>query len=313
MIELTEEAQRRTFELTEQGQCANRFAAAVGQLGSGSPAVQLSAVYAFGRPGRRCPSREFAQTRIDVLVPPPDAGVLPMSPDDTPRPVDGAYIVRQSWQGNMPILVALGAVDVFLLYQTIRDPDPGLVVALAAFGAVTVLFAVLGVRSVRRREVLFAVDSRGVYFGPTGSGARPVLIPWSWIACIVTFDLIVRTGGGQKGRRHRVGVELNAIGVSARGGSLPRPPDAPPLTEEQREFSKAALAPWLSHGLAEPSLVARQVEGWRLDMESLAQAVMRYAPDKPIECRPTRQQPGITGLASTAWQVHQNLRRRREH
>lgn len=221
----------------------------------------------------------------------------------------GAYVARQSWRGNLPILAALGVVDVFLLCQAVQDPGPGLVVALAAFGAVTGLVAVLIARSVRRGEVSFAVDSCGVFFGSTGAGDRSVLIPWSWIACVVTFDLIVRRGGGQKGRRRCVGVELNAAGIAARGGGLPRPPDGPPLTEEQREFSEAALAPWLPHLRAEASLVSQHVEGWRLDGESLAQAVKRYAPGKPIERRPTRHEPGIARLAGTARQVHQNLRR----
>jgi hypothetical protein len=51
-FELTEEGQRRTHELTEQGQRADRFTAAVEQLGNDSPAVQLGAVHAPGWPGR---------------------------------------------------------------------------------------------------------------------------------------------------------------------------------------------------------------------------------------------------------------------
>ncbi|MFI0355688.1 hypothetical protein [Actinomadura sp. 9N407] len=233
--------------------------------------------------------------------------------DDVPHDgfADDAYIARQSWRGNMPILVDLGAVELFLLYQTIRAPGLGLIFALGVFGSVTAVLAVLFARSIHRGEVSFAVDSRGVYFGPTGEGARPELIPWSWITCIVTFDLIVRRNGGQKGRRPCIGAELNSGGIDARGGNLPRPPDAPPLTPEQQEFSEAALAPWLHHVQAEPSLVSRRIEGWRLDMESLAQVVMRVAPDKPIGHRPTRHEPGIVGLAATAWQVRQNLRRRR--
>lgn len=224
---------------------------------------------------------------------------------------DGAYIARRSWRASLPIVVAFGAVDVFLLYQAVQEPSRGRVVGLAVFSAATVFLAVLVARPVLRGEVSFAVDASGVYFGPSDDGARPELIPWSWIDCVVTFDRIVRRTSGQKGRRRCVGVELNAAGIAGREAGRTRPPDAPPPTKEEREFNEAALAPWLPHLLAEPSLVAKQVEGWRLDMDSLTTAVMRHAPDKPIERRPTRHEPGIARLAATAWQVHQNFRRRR--
>lgn len=233
-----------------------------------------------------------------------------MRPDDTPHGfADDAYIARPSWRVNLPALVACGAVIVFLLYRTVRYPEPGLVAVLAVFGAVTALAAFFIMRSIRRGDVSFAVDAGGVYFGATDRGAQPVLIPWSWIDCIVTFDLIVRRGDGRRVRRRCVGVELNAKGVTERMGSLPRPPEAPPPTAEEQEFFEAALAPWLPHALAEPSLVSRQIEGWRLNTGSLAKAVMRYAPDKPIKRRPTRREPGVARLALTAWEVHQNLQR----
>ncbi|MEU8803021.1 hypothetical protein [Spirillospora sp. NPDC048819] len=213
-----------------------------------------------------------------------------MRPDDTPHGFTGdAYVARQSWRVNLPVLVALGAVDVFFLYRTIRYPEPGLVALLAVFGAVTALAAFFITRSILRREVSFAVDSGGVYFGPTRRSSQTALVPWSWIDCIVTFDLIVRRRDGQRMRRRCVGVELNDTGITERMGSRPRPPDAPPPTAAEQKFFEAALAPWLPHALAEPSLVSRPIEGWRLNMESLAEAVMRYAPDKPIERRPTRR------------------------
>ncbi|MGP4022293.1 hypothetical protein [Actinomadura sp. 3N407] len=236
-----------------------------------------------------------------------------MRPDDTPRGLTGdAYVARQSWRVNLPTLVALGAVDVFFLYRTIRYPEPGLVAVLAVFGAVTALAAFFIVRPIRRGEVSFAVDSGGVYFGPSRHRDETALVPWSWIDCIVTFDLIFRVRNGRRVRRRCVGVELNAMGVAERMGGLgglPRPPEAPPPTAEEQEFFEAVLAPWLGM-LAEPSLVSRPIEGWRLDMESLAKAVMRFAPDKPIERRPTRREPGVARLALTAaWEAHQNQQR----
>ncbi|TDC89151.1 hypothetical protein [Actinomadura sp. 7K507] len=233
-----------------------------------------------------------------------------MKPDDTryESTDPDAYIARQSWRSNLPILVALGAVDVFLAYQTIRDPGPGAGYALAAFSAVTALAAVLIIKPVRRKEVSFAVDSRGVYFGPNDKEALPELIPWSHIDCIVTFDRIVRSGG-HKGRRRCVGVELNATGVNKRMQRLPRPPEMPPPTALEREFNEAALMPWISRLIAEPSLVEREIRGWRLNAASMAQAVTRYAPDMPIARRPTRPAPGIAAVAATAWEVHQNLQR----
>ncbi|MEU5991355.1 hypothetical protein ABZ806_20500 [Spirillospora sp. NPDC047418] len=232
-----------------------------------------------------------------------------MSSDDIPDEFpEGAYIARQTWRGNLPVLVALGVVDIFLLYQTIRRPGPGAVFALTAFCALTAFFAVLTARSVRRREVSFAVDARGVYFGPTGEGALPELIPWSWIDSIVTFDRIVH-GRNQKGRVHCVGAELNAAGVTVRMSRLPRPPELPPPTAAEEEFKEAALMPWFSRMVGEPSLVERDIQGWRLDAGSLAEAVMRYAPDTPIARRPTRPAPSIARIAATAWQVRKNLQR----
>ncbi|TDE34049.1 hypothetical protein [Actinomadura sp. 6K520] len=232
-----------------------------------------------------------------------------MRPDDAPDGLsDGAYIAQQSWRGNLPILMALGAVDAFLLYQAIRNPGPGIVFALAGFCAVTAVVAVLVTRSVRRGEVSFAVDARGVYFGPTGESELAELIPWSWIDCIVTFDRIVH-GANQKGRRHCVGVELNAAGVTERMARLPRPPGLPPPTALEREFNEAALMPWFSRLIAEPSLVERQIQGWRLDTARLAQAVTRHAPETPIARRPTRPAPSIASIAATAWEVRKNLQR----
>ncbi|TDB96069.1 hypothetical protein [Actinomadura sp. 7K534] len=233
-----------------------------------------------------------------------------MRPEDTPDGFsDDAYIARQTWHGNLPILVVLGVVDVFLLYQTIRNPQPGAVFALAAFCTVTVVTAVLVTRPVRRGEVSFAVDARGVYFGPTGTRELAELIPWAWIDCIVTFDRIVHRGD-QKGRRHCVGVELNAAGVSERMRCLPRPPGLPPPTALEQEFNEAALWPWFNRLLGPPSLVQTDIQGWRLDTASLARAVARYAPDTSIQRRPTQPALNIARVAATAWEVHKNLQRR---
>lgn len=62
----TEEAQRRTHELTERGQLTDRFTAAVAQLGDSNPAVQLGGVHALaGIAGDGDPT--MRQTCIDVL------------------------------------------------------------------------------------------------------------------------------------------------------------------------------------------------------------------------------------------------------
>ena len=122
----------------------------------------------------------------------------------------------------MPILSALGAVDLFLIYQIVRDPGPGLIVTLTTFGTVTAA----------RRDAVFASGSSSI---PLAYGAAA----------------------------GRATADPGAAGVQ-----------------------RSPLAPWLPHVQAEPSLVSRRVEGWRLDMESLDKAVMRHAPDKPIERRP---------------------------
>lgn len=232
-----------------------------------------------------------------------------MRQDDTADEFsEDAYVARQSRRGNLPILVALGVVDMFLLYQAIRNPGLAVAFSLTAFCAVTGFVAALVTRSVRRGEVSFAVDARGVYFGPTGKGALPELIPWSRIDCVVTFDRIVR-GGNQKARHHYVGVELNAAGVTERMKRLPRPPELPPPTELEREFNEGAPWPWFSRLIAEPSLVERRIQGWRLDTAKLAQAVARHAPDTSIARRPTRPAPGIVDIAATAWEVRRNLQR----
>ncbi|WP_242911078.1 hypothetical protein [Actinomadura terrae] len=66
-FELTEEGQRRSHELTEQGQRTDRFTAAVAQLGDPSPAIQLGGVHALAGLADDAPTREFRQTCIDVL------------------------------------------------------------------------------------------------------------------------------------------------------------------------------------------------------------------------------------------------------
>lgn len=139
-----------------------------------------------------------------------------MKPEDSRHGfADDAYIARPGWRANLPILVACVAVDVFLLYRTVRYPEPGLAVLLVVFGVVTTLVAFFITRSIRRGDVSFAVDSGGVYFGPTDRETQSVLIPWSWIECIVTFDLIAYEGK-QRVRRRCVGAELNAKGVTER-------------------------------------------------------------------------------------------------
>ncbi|MGW5412561.1 hypothetical protein [Actinomadura geliboluensis] len=232
-----------------------------------------------------------------------------MRPDDSPGEfAEDAYIARQTWGSNLPILVILGAVDVFVLYQTIRHPGPGVALALTGFGGVTAMAAVFLTRPVRRGEVSFAVDARGVYFGYTGEDADPELIPWSWIDCVVTFDRIVRSGR-QRTRHHYVGVELNAAGVTARMSRLPRPPELPPPTAAEEQLREAVFGPWMRRMCAEPSLASQKIQGWRLDGERLAEAVMRHSPDTPIAERPTRRDPGIVGIAATAWEMGRNLKR----
>lgn len=232
-----------------------------------------------------------------------------MRPDDSPDGfAEGAYIARQTWWGNLPVLVGCGAVDAFLLYQTIRNPGPGIALGLTMFSGVTAILAVLVTRPVRRGEVSFAVDARGVYFGYTVEDAEPELIPWSWIDCIVTFDRIVRSGR-QRTRHHYVGVELNAAGVTARMSRLPRPPELPPPTVAEEQFKEAVFGPWMRRMGAEPSLASQRIQGWRLDGERLAEAVMRYSPDTPIAERPTRRDPGIASVAAAAWEMGKNLKR----
>jgi hypothetical protein len=63
----SEEAQRRTHELTERGQLTDRFTAAVAQLGDASPAVQLGGVHALAGIADDAPTRTLRQTCIDVL------------------------------------------------------------------------------------------------------------------------------------------------------------------------------------------------------------------------------------------------------
>jgi hypothetical protein len=232
--------------------------------------------------------------------------VLKRGPGGVPDEfAEGAYVARQNWGSNLPILVILGAVDVFVLYQTIRNPGLGAGLALMGFGGMTAILAFFVARSVRRGEVSFAVDARGVYFGYSGKDVEPELIPWSWIDCIVTFNRIVHRGG-VKGY---AGVELNAAGVTARMSRLPRPPELPPPTALEQEFNEAVFSPWFHRLAAEPSLVSQEIQGWRLDKERLAEAVTRYSPGTPIARRPTRRDPNIVGMAATAWQVRKNLQR----
>ncbi|NYD51741.1 hypothetical protein BJY14_007724 [Actinomadura luteofluorescens] len=66
-VEAVQEGQRRTHELTEQGQRTDRFTAAVAQLGAPSPAIQLGGVHALAGLADDAPTREFRQTCIDVL------------------------------------------------------------------------------------------------------------------------------------------------------------------------------------------------------------------------------------------------------
>ncbi|MFG1854253.1 hypothetical protein ACGFJT_20635 [Actinomadura geliboluensis] len=216
---------------------------------------------------------------------------------------EDGYIARQTWRSNLPVLVILGAVDVFVLYQTVRRPGLGAGLALMGFGGITVLLGFFVMRSVHRGEVSFAVDARGVYFGYSGKDVEPERIPWSWIDCVVTFNRIVHRGG----LKGYVGVELNAAGVTARMNRLPRPAGLPPPTAEEAAFNEALFGPWLRRLAAEPSLVSQEIQGWRLDKERLAEAVMRHSPGTPIARRPTRRDPGIVGIAATAWQVRKNL------
>jgi hypothetical protein len=154
--------------------------------------------------------------------------------------------------------------------------------------------------------VSFAVNARGAYSGHSGEDVQPDLIPWSWIDCIVTFDRITHGDGGRKAHHHYVGVELNA---AARMSRSPRPPELPPPTVAGEEFTEALFGPWLKRMAAEPSLVSQWIQGWRLDAGRLAEAVMRHSPETPIARRPTRRDPGVAGMAATAWQVRKNLRR----
>jgi hypothetical protein len=66
-VEAAQEGQRRTHELTEQGQRTDRFTAAVAQLGAPSPAIQLGGVHALAGLADDARTRDFRQTCIDVL------------------------------------------------------------------------------------------------------------------------------------------------------------------------------------------------------------------------------------------------------
>ncbi|MGC4956741.1 pentapeptide repeat-containing protein [Actinomadura citrea] len=89
----SEVAQRRTHELTEQGQRTDRFTAAVAQLGDASPAIQLGGVYALAGVADDSPTREFRQNCIDVLC----AYLrLPYDPYPGDRPADGQDLAEHA-------------------------------------------------------------------------------------------------------------------------------------------------------------------------------------------------------------------------
>ncbi|MEO3768943.1 hypothetical protein [Micromonospora sp. B9E7] len=73
------------------------------------------------------------------------------------------------------------------------------------------------VRRAARRELLFAIDEKGVYLGPDDFGRPAMRVPWSNIDCIVHFHGRVWTTSSMPATNRNVGLVQGSRIVHSRG------------------------------------------------------------------------------------------------
>jgi hypothetical protein len=176
------------------------------------------------------------------------------------EPVDpGAYVVRYgpgSLGGPLFFLmfpIVFGTIVVRSGRGDSADAVPLLIVG--GFVAVGGWLLVRSARRMLRGEVALGVDVTGVYLGVDDDGSAAELFDWSRVAAVVHYRKLHRSRNHRHWRQH-VAVLLRPTGELA--------------------------------GFADPAfrLRSRRIQGWRLNVPRLTEAVQRYAPAARVEHGP---------------------------
>jgi hypothetical protein len=154
-------------------------------------------------------------------------------------------------------------------------------------------YGVTELRKAARREVAFAVDQAGIYFGSEAIKDR---VPWQ-VVCSVEF-FTERVSSGRSTSTYRcVGVRSLGSAQHARAGNGPA---AQPLPEKARQYYLSAGRPDLIPGADGTIRYAyRRMSGWRVNPAQLAAAVNHFAPGVPVINGPSYPPP-ITGAEAMA-------------
>ena len=190
-----------------------------------------------------------------------------------------AYVVRAGWRGVGVMLAALLGWTGLSVGMLFADHLRYAVPRIAIVGVFEVVFLAETGRRVRlavQRQVVFAVDGRGVFFG---DGLTRQLVPWSQICAIELFTEHIRGG--------RAETVYRCVGVRSPGTrQTPRPgngPAAQPFPQRGAETILRAGRPDLIPGYDGTIRYAyRRMTGWRVNRMRLTHAVRRFAERVPV-------------------------------
>lgn len=188
------------------------------------------------------------------------------------------YEARFGYRTGMSALafaVGLGAVTVRLWFAGTWWVFPAGVVTL-----LLVIATVAELLEARKRIVAFAIDERGVYFGPPKSvvDRTTQLVEWRRILAVEVFDERLRHGPS---KYRCVAVRVPVRDIRARHeGTDPLATSFPP--EIANLYLRAGRPDLLPGADGTGRLAYRRMQGWRTDIRTLRAAAAFFAPDVPV-------------------------------
>jgi hypothetical protein len=187
------------------------------------------------------------------------------------------YVVRASWRGVWVVLLGVLGWGALTVGVWLADKRIVTLVALLVFEAVFVGELVRRLRRAIRRKIVFAVSSRGIFFGDGGSQET---VPWSRIAAVELFKERVTHSSKSQSTYHCIGVRSLGTKQVQRPGNGRA---AQPMPDRAIGWMLNAGRPGLIPGGDGTVRHAyRRMDGWRVSRARLASAVHRYAPEVPL-------------------------------
>jgi hypothetical protein len=186
------------------------------------------------------------------------------------------YVVRTGSRGFWLVLLGVLGWTALTVGAWLANRGVATDVVLVVFEVVFIAECARRARLAIQRKVVFAVYSRGIFFGGDGSQET---VPWSRICAVEFFNERVLQVKSQT-IYHCVGVRsLGTAPVKGPGNGHAAQPVPGWSIPRQLNLGRADLIPG---GDGTVRHAYRRMDGWRVNQARLTKAVHRYAPAIPV-------------------------------